>query len=195
MNPATWGRRALILVPVFLLVAVAWVYFAGRDEVAEVVEPPLPAIELSERDHVEAVRLYFGASDRVGLQMESRTLVASGTLEERLRACIHELARGSLEDGLRVVPPKTRLRRAFLDPWGAAYLDFSRELLGETIAGDGDEWLAVAAIVRTVCDNYPEVREIRFLIEGQMVVSLGGYVDLEEPLRAEDFPLHDGTPS
>lgn len=189
MNLRLWGRRALLLVPVLVVVAVVLLYLAGRDEVAEIVEPPLPAIELSERDRVEAVRLYFGAADRVGLQYETRTLVASGALEDRLRACIHELARGSLGDGLRVVPPQTRLRRAFLDPWGAAYLDFSRELLGERVSGDGEEWLTIAAIVHTVCDNYPEVREIRFLIEGQMVVSLGGYVDLEEPLRVEDFPL------
>ena len=50
-------------------------------------------------------------------------------------------------------------------------------------------WLAVAAIVHTVSANYPQIREIRFLLDGHMIVSLGGYIDLEEPLRAEDFPL------
>jgi hypothetical protein len=32
---------------------------------------------------------------------------------------------------------------------------------------------------------------VRFLIDGQLVVSLAGYIDLEDAVRAEDFPLGD----
>jgi hypothetical protein len=75
----------------------------------------------------------------------------------------------------------------FLDTWGVAYLDFTRDLLGRRPPDDGEEWLVVASIVRTMCDNFSEVRAVRVLIDGEMVVSLGGYMDLEEPLRAEEF--------
>ena len=51
---------------------------------------------------------------------------------------------------------------------------------------------AITYLASRLSDEF-EVREVRFLIDGQMVVSLAGYMDLEEPLRAEDFPL-DGGP-
>jgi spore germination protein GerM len=135
------------------------------------------------------VRLYFGDPSGFGLKSEDRTIVAGPTLTERLQECVRELAAGSLKGLAPSLPPSSRLMSVFVDPWGLAYLDFNRGILGERVVGDGQEWLIVASLVRTVCDNFPEVREVRLLVGGQVVTSLGGYVDLEEPLTSDAFPL------
>ena len=182
-------RRILMLLGGLLLVTVAVLYFLGRGRVGEsqrvAVHPPSAGGEA----RLQSVRLYFGDPAGLALRAEDRVITEGTNLTENLRACIRELARGSLSGGAPALAEGTRLVRAFVDPWGLAYLEFDRSILGTRSLGDGEEWLAVAAIVRTVCDNFPEVREVRFMVDGQVVTSLGGSVDLEEPLRAEDFPL------
>ena len=148
----------------------------------------------NESVRLETVVLCFGDPERIALRRETRTLVTGFTMDDRLGACVRELAAGSLTGGLPSLPPGTALRHAFVDPWGLAYLDFNRRLLGARVSGDGEEWLAVASIVRSVCDNFPEIREVRFMVDGEVVTSLGGVIDCEEPLRAEDFPDTEGGP-
>jgi hypothetical protein len=181
------ARRLLILLSLVLIVVVAILYGVGRSRVEETPLPVLPR-PAREEAQLECVRLYFGDPGGVALRPEDRIIVAGPGLNDRLRACVRELAAGSLTGGTPVLPAGTRLKQAFLDPWGLAYLDFDRAILGERIASDGEEWLAVASLVRTVCENFPEVREVRFMIDGLVVTSLSGYIDLEQPLRPEDFP-------
>ena len=189
-NRANW---AMGIIGALVLIGVGILYGLGREHVDESAPPRLTSGVATVGEPVERLYLYFGDPAHVGLVREPRVIPSGSSLEERISNCVRELAAGSLRDNLSVVPPATQLRRAYLDSWGIAYLDFTRDLLGRRTPGDGEEWLAVASIVRSVCDNFPEVREVRFLIDGQMVVSLAGYMDLEEPLRAEDFPL-DGGP-
>ena len=180
-----WMRWGLFLVFVATAVAALW---TGQHRVAAPIHELPGAFDTGPRtERSDLLTLYFGARDRIGLQGELRTVAAGQSLEARMQACVRELAAGSLEGRLPVVPPQTRLREVFLDTWGVAYLDFTRDLLGRRPPDDGEEWLVVASIVRTMCQNFPEVRAIRVLIEGEMIVSLGGYMDLEEPLRAEEF--------
>jgi hypothetical protein len=187
-------RKILIGLVVLLLAAVVLLYIFGRGRVAE-RGAGLPAVNrLGEEARLESVRLYFGDPARFGLRAEERTLVAGPSLTDRLDVCIRELAAGSLTGGAPVIPSDTRLLNAFVDPWGLVFLDFNRALQGAQSPGDGEEWLAIASIVRTVCDNYPEIRQVRFMVEGQVVTSLAGYVDLEENLDGEAFPLTPAGP-
>jgi hypothetical protein len=184
------ARRILILVSLVMIVVVAVLYSLGRSRVEE-APPPVPIRSSPEEARLQCARLYFGDPGGPGLRPEDRILVAGPRLDDRLRACVRELAAGSLTGSIPVLPAGTRLKGVFLDPWGLAYLDFDRAILGGRVASDEEEWLAVASLVRTICDNFPEVREVRFMIDGLVVTSLSGYIDLEQPLRPEDFPLAD----
>lgn len=180
-----WMRWGVFVLFVAVAGAALWAQLHRVDAPAREAPGAFDTGPRTERS--DLVTLYFGARDRIGLAGELRTIAAGQPLEARIRSSVRELAAGSLVGGVPVIPPQTRLRGVFLDTWGVAYLDFNRDLLGRRPPDDGEEWLVVAAIVRTMCDNFPEVRAVRLLVDGEMVVSLGGYMDLEEPLRAEDF--------
>ena len=180
-----WKRWAFFFA--FVIIAGGAIWFDQHRVEPQIAEIPRAFDTAPATDRSDFVTLYFGDTEQVGLRPELRTIGAGESLEARMQACVRELAGGSLEGGLAVLPPQTRLRGAFLDTWGVAYLDFTRDILGRRAPDDGEEWLVVAAIVRTMCDNFSEVRAVRLLIDGEMVVSLGGYMDLEEPLRAEEF--------
>jgi hypothetical protein len=179
-------RRFLLVLAALIAVGAGVLILLGRGRVRERDVQPRPFAAAGEAT-LQTLRLYFADPDGGGLVREDRSAVMPVSLTERLATCIRELAEGSHAGNLPVLPSRSGLARAFVDPWGLAYLDFDAAVVASS--GDREEWLVVASIVRTVCENFPEVREVRFMVGGQVVTSLGGYIDLEEPLGPEDFPL------
>ncbi len=73
-----------------------------------------------------------------------------------------------------------KLRALYLDPAGTAYLDLSPVASGqrELRASAGEELLAVYALVNTMTQNFPEVRQVRFVVDGREARTLAGHIDL-----------------
>lgn len=179
------AQRVFFVIGVLLLAVVGVLYFLGRGRIeTSTARPRARALEATSR--IESQRLFFGDPKKIGFVEERRAVASGQNLETRARALVRELARGPLEGGLPVLPPETRLSHAFLDRWGVAYLDFEPSITA-TKQLDGREWLMVGSLVRSVCANFPEVRAVRFMIDGEIVSSLSGYIDLDEPLTASDF--------
>ena len=181
-------NRILIIVGLLMVVAAGALYLLGRDRIGVLDRGLEPSRGRGDQSLI-TLRLYFGNPEGSGLVREDRAVVTSGTLRERLQSCIRELAAGPATDAIPSVPAATTVREVFVDRWGLGYVDFDRGVLGRRRPGDYEEWLAVAALVHTICDNFAEIREVRFMIDGQVVTSLDRYIDLEEPLNSEDFPL------
>lgn len=183
------ARRLLIILPILVLAAATALFFLGRGRIED--RPSLlpgPSALLVD-PWLQSVRLFFGDPLSYRLLTEERVVVSGRDMTEQLRICIRELASGPLAAGAPVLPSQARLNEAFVDPWGLAYLDFNRAFLGQRRARPGEEWLAIASVVHTVTANFPEIRRIRFMIDGQVITSLAGYIDLEEPVGPEQFPL------
>ncbi len=71
-----------------------------------------------------------------------------------------------------------KLRAFFIDPQGTAYVDFV-PLQQLTVTGSGwDELLAVYAIVDTLTENFGEIKQVLFLIDGKDAETLAGHIDL-----------------
>ncbi len=80
--------------------------------------------------------------------------------------------------GQAAVLKELRLRALFLDPAGTAFVDLSAAGQKEVRASVWDELLAVYAIVNTLTQNFPEIRQVRFLLDGRETQTLAGHVDL-----------------
>lgn len=63
---------------------------------------------------------------------------------------------------------------------GTAFADFSKEIVKKG-QGSYEEMMLCYAIVNTLTE-FPEVKRVQILVEGKKVVSLGGHMDVEEPL-------------
>jgi hypothetical protein len=73
-----------------------------------------------------------------------------------------------------------RLRALYLDETGTAYADLSpaspaQKELKTSVEG---ELLAVYALVNSLTQNIPEVRQVRFLLDGREAQTLAGHIDL-----------------
>lgn len=74
-----------------------------------------------------------------------------------------------------------RLKALYLDSTGTAYVSLAFQDGRKNIAGAAwDELLAVYSIVNTVMQVVPEVRVVRFLVDGKEAQSLAGHLDLTQ---------------
>jgi hypothetical protein len=66
-----------------------------------------------------------------------------------------------------------------------AQIDFGREFSEAIPHGSSAEMAAVYSIVDTVSTNFPAIKSVRFLVEGQPVSDPDGHLDLTAPLPAD----------
>lgn len=73
-----------------------------------------------------------------------------------------------------------RLRSLYLDASWTATIDLSAASPNqkEIRASAEDELLAVYALVNTLTQNFPEVRQVRLLMDGREAQTLAGHIDL-----------------
>lgn len=73
-----------------------------------------------------------------------------------------------------------RLRAFYLDLSGTAYVDlgFAQPEQKDIRASAWDELMAVYAFVNTLTQNFEEIRQVRFLVEGREAQTLAGHIDL-----------------
>ncbi len=71
-----------------------------------------------------------------------------------------------------------KLRAFFLDSQGTAYVDLA-PVQQQPVRGSGwDEQLAIYAIVNTLMQNFEEIKQVEFLMDGRDAATLAGHLDL-----------------
>lgn len=190
-GPVQILRRPLVLLALALLVTgavgIAWwagrqadgmARLAGSDDQAPVAIADLP------RGGDRAVVVLFPRWDGDGWVGEDRRIPSGGQPGEDLLAVMAELCAGPATGrAINPLPRGTRALAAFLDVTrGAAVVDFSRELVTGHPGGSEAEAATLAAIMRTLAVNFPQVETCTILVDGRAAGSLAGHVDLTRPL-------------
>ena len=140
-----------------------------------------------ERLRTAKVNLYFGNASGDKILRESRPVVA--TVETGLQAAaLAELLRGPKTAGLHALLSKEARVLSVTVRDRIAYADFSRELVTKFGGGSMTEALAIASIADTLTD-FAGVRRVQILIEGRPVETLGGHMDISQPLPRNEVLL------
>ncbi|MEN6371152.1 MAG: GerMN domain-containing protein [Armatimonadota bacterium] len=72
-----------------------------------------------------------------------------------------------------------------------AYADFSKEIRDNFTGGSMNEALLVNAIVHTLA-QFDDVKKVQIMVEGKKVESLGGHLDISQPLEGDSTLLSKG---
>ena len=124
------------------------------------------------------VMLYFGGQDGLSLVQESRVIPKE---EGIARSTINELIKGpGTPEYLSVFPAGTRLLDINVKPDGLCIVDLSREAC--QVANQQQEEMMVMAIVNTL-GQFATVKEVSFMINGELVQEIGGFIDLSQPVK------------
>ncbi|MEW5919445.1 MAG: GerMN domain-containing protein [Bacillota bacterium] len=154
----------------------------------EAPTPPSPPAteekdkELQPDGNWRAVSLYFADEQSDRLVKEERSLALEG--REPAVAVLEELIEGPEYPAHgRTIPPDVKVRDVKIGG-GVAAADFSEELRTSHWGGSTGEILTVYSIVNTLAE-LPGVERVQILIEGEVVDTLVGHLELLEPLSPD----------
>jgi spore germination protein GerM len=147
-------------------------------------EREAPDLNLVNKVAARAVTLYFESPEMV-LAPETRTVEVPENEAAALSAVLRELLKGSTNVGVpNVFPPDSVVRATYLLPDGTAVIDLGGPSLTDGWnTGSHTEMMAVYSMVQTLMANFPTVRRVRFVVNGQPAETLAGHIRIDRPLR------------
>ena len=134
--------------------------------------------------------LYFSDENAMYLSPENRTIKTTtekktlykDTLEELIKGPNKEKLNRTIPEGVKIL--KLNIKNNILE------INFNKALRENHWGGSTGEQMTVYSIVNTLTE-FEDIKEIKFLIEGQKVESLVGHLDLTEPLERNEKIIKD----
>jgi len=125
-----------------------------------------------------------------------RTVEAPPGIDAQVKRAVEELINWAGTETISPLPPQAGIREVWVSPGGIAYIDFDADFYAFSGSGSLGELHTVYSIVTTVAMSFPEIFAVQILIEGKLVETLAGHVDLSRPLvpSAEWALIESGEP-
>lgn len=179
INKKLWG---FVLLALFLAIGFLY-YYTAKEDMRETLDVSSERLQVLDEKGIKRVNLYFSSKDGEKLIPESREIINEPDSMSRAKRAMMDLINGPLNEGLQTIPRDTKLRELYIDKYGLAYIDFSKEIVQNHPGGVWEELLTVYSIVNTLVFNFSEIKSVKFLIEGREVETLAGHIDIEEPFK------------
>ena len=184
------NRPVLIGIILFLFVS-SFLILAIRHKSRKNTRPSAPAALQEEREPSESsqrrinAKLFFNDNGSNLLAVEDRAIPYKETLHGQALEVLDQLTFGPRTNLVSVIPPGTTLRGLFITKDGTAYADFSPELGAKIHGGSMVEINTVYSIVNTLTLNFPSIKRVQILVDGRMLETLNGHLDLSRPLKQD----------
>ena len=88
---------------------------------------------------------------------------------------------------MATIPRQTRVISVVFDDAGGVYVDFSRELIDNHPGGSAGETFTIRSVVATLAENFPEVRSVKFLVDGREIETIAGHYDASDAFLVESY--------
>ena len=174
-NPATKIFFLLILAGIAALL-----FFHFREEITGMLKPRVkePSVPAKKK----TVIVYFSDEEEEYLIGEKREILEKATVAEEAKALILELTRGPRGKLIPTLPPHTKLLTLDLDEKGVAKVNFDKTLVKGHPGGSSAEIMTVYSVVNSLTLNFPEIKRVQILVEGNAIRTITGHLALTEPV-------------
>ncbi len=133
-------------------------------------------------------RLLFPAADKPGFVEEQVEIYATASKAAQAKQILRLLFAGPTKPGgASAFPPGWRYREVFITAQGLAVVDLDPEGVLAHPGGTTAEYQSVHTMLKSITDNFKEVRRVQFLVGGEARESLAGHMDVSEPLSPADL--------
>ncbi len=181
-------RARHLLVIAIAVVAVGVLLYVWHRSAREPVPVEKPEGVTVVPEGSRTVTLFFAGKESETLVTETRLVAIGKDFVDQVAQVMRALLDGPRSGGASTIAAGTRLLGAFYDSETAiVYLDFSSELVAGHPGGSSAEYYTIAAIVRTVSENFPEVQAVQILVEGLQVGTIAGHIDAYNPFPVRDW--------
>ena len=104
---------------------------------------------------------------------------------EKYFAAVEMLLDEPYEENLTTIFPRNANIRSVTVEGGLATVDLDGSIVKNMVGGSTGEEFLVGSIVDTLT-NFPEVTQVKFLVDGKEIETLSGHMDLSTPLERMD---------
>lgn len=126
------------------------------------------------------ISVYYPDVNATGLVAVTKTVKAQEA--EKYQAAVEALLAGTDDKKLTAVfPKKAKLRKVSVSG-GVAKVDFDKNLISGFVGGSTGEEMLVGSLVNTLTE-FPEIKKVHILVEGEEIDSLSGHLDLSRPVE------------
>lgn len=131
------------------------------------------------------VKAYFPDDAGINLVAVNRTIEVNDESEKYL-AAVQLLTQNPNEKDLTAIFPKNAKINSVKFENGTAFVDFDKNITKSFAGGSTGEELLVSSVVKTLTE-FKEIKQVKFLIDGEEVETLSGHMDLSEPIKKTDL--------
>lgn len=156
------------------------------EEADEPEEPEEPTPSFTSEKNRRQVTLFFQEQDGDLLAPERRRIFLTASVVDQAKQVVIELIEGPRSALLLPTMPRaTRLLGLYLDRHGTAYVDLSQELVAEHPGGTSEELATVFSLVNSLTYNFPEIRQVQILVDGEQRDTLKSHLDLQRSFKQD----------
>ena len=131
------------------------------------------------------IKAYFPDDAGINLIAVNRTVEVEDTAEKYLAAVKALMIKPNEKDLTAIFPKNAKIHGVtFKD--GTAYVDFDSNITKSFAGGSTGEELLIGSVVKTLTE-FKEVKQVRFLVDGQEIETLSGHMDLSTPIKKSDL--------
>ena len=138
---------------------------------------------------VREVQLYFVAPEGTFLVPELFDIPVCDADRDCLNGLLTSLINGSQQGNLPVLPKETKVLEVEIEN-DLVRVNFSRQLVDFHPGGSLVELLSVYSLANSISENFPYVRQVQILVEGEVRQTLKGHVRIDQPIYA-DFSYNE----
>lgn len=172
------GLFGVLFIGILLGYGTSW-FFQQTQNTAEEVR-----VVITKDVPVREIQLYFTAPAGGLLIPEPYEIPAC----DEDRDCIHSLLigliHGSQQENLSVLPKETKILAVEVEN-DLVRVDFSRQLVDFHPGGSLAELLTIYSLINSLNENFPYVRQLQIVIEGEIRQTLKGHARIDQPIYAD----------
>lgn len=128
-----------------------------------------------------SLRMYYPAGEH--LQIEERRLPRRTLPIAIAEAVIEQYLKGPIDTKVSIIPKEVRILGIYKGVDRILYIDLSEEFR-KNFRGDAiSELLLLKGLYQSIISNIEDIQDVKILIEGKEVETLGGHFYLKYPLK------------
>lgn len=132
-------------------------------------------------EHALNVKVYYPDDSGMRLVEVEREILVDDSVNKYV-AAVEALKEEPDEENLtKIFPTNAQIRNVTVRD-GLATVDFDGSILKGFVGGSTGEEFLIGSIVDTLT-NFPEVKRVKFLVDGKEIETLSGHMDLSTPLE------------
>lgn len=131
-----------------------------------------------------SVQLYFTIPEGTHLVAETAEIPGCEDDRECIEGVLQALIGGSQSGLIPVLPKQTEVLNVEIEN-DLVRVDFSRQVVDYHPGGSLSELLSIYSIANTLSENFPYVRQVQLLVEGEIRQTLKGHARIDQPVYAD----------